>query len=377
MINAGFQNDFNIFRVRGQIGSVLNIEVPSDRPEIGCTLPITFHTYGMPASASIDGLGRFAVSDGEVIRLRIREDRPYRIRLFVDVGAEAAALTLNPYVVVPEITKLTLPELTTYAESLLYATIATRNADEMSVLFRVEDEQDRRWHAAHVGQSGNFTIPILERPHNVFVRIELASRHAEYAARARRVIEQRVVIDHPEPHWWVSGNEPVYRFKTVQLPLHFRWVRSAQIYYNGHIVQAQLHDGVHYATVDVVTRDIGVQQILVNVIDLAGLERQITIPINVLPRRFAMSVVAQADSAIEITIEGGYQPRLTIPARSVEIELPDSGGLISHGFLLPTQALISVIDDQGVERQTQFLLAPPEHQWHQLPTLSQLNGWRM
>lgn len=377
MLNAGFQDDFDLFRERGQIGAVLSIEVPSDRPEIGSTCPVTFHTCGMAASASIDGQGRFGVGDGEVIRVRIREDRPYRIRLFGEVGAEAAAVTLTPRVVEPEVTKLTLPVSTTYNENLLSATIVSRNAEEIRILYRVEDEQDGRWHVAHLDQVGHFTLPIAERPHSVFVRIELASRHAEYTARARKVIEQRVVIDHPEPHWWVSANEPVYRLEIVQLPLHFKWVRSAQINYNGHIVQAQFHDGLHHTTVDVVTSDVGVQQIPVNVTDLAGVKRQISIPIDVLPRRFVMSVVAQANSAIEIAIEGGNQPRLSVPARSVEIELPDTGGFISHGFLLPTQAQISVFDDQGVERQTQFLLAPAEHQWQQLPTLSQLSGWRM
>lgn len=377
MLNAGFLDDFDLFRARGQIGAVLSIEVPSNTPEIGSVCAVTFHTCGMAASASIDGQGRFGVGDGEVIRVRMREDRPYRIQLFGEAGVVATAVTLTPRVVEPEVTELTLPVSTTYAESLLSASIVSRETEEIRVLYRVEDEQDGRWNAVHLNQSGHFTLPIAERPHSVFVRIELASRHAAYTARARKVVEQRVVIDHPEPFWLVNANQPVYRLETVQLPLHFKWVRSAQINYNGHIAQAQFHDGLHHTTVDVVTSKIGVQQIPVELTDLAGAQRQITIPIDVLPRRFAMNVVAQADSAIEITIKGGNQPRLSVPARSVEIELPDTGGVISHGFLLPTQAQIVVLDDQGVEQQTQFLLKPPEHQWQQLPTFSQLSAWRI
>jgi hypothetical protein len=259
----------------------------------------------------------------------------------------------------------------------LSASIVSREAEEIRVLYRVEDEQEERWHVAHLEYGGHFALPIAERPHRVVVRIELASRHAAYSARARKVVEQRIVIDHPEPHWWASANHPVYRLETVQLPLHFKWVRSAQINYNGRIVQAQLHEGLHHAAVDVATSEVGAQQIPVELTDLAGVQRQITVPIDVLPRQFAMSVVAQADSAIEITIEGGNQPRLSVPARSVEIELPDTGGVISHGFLLPTQAQIVVLDDQGVEQQTQFLLKPPEHQWQQLPTFSHLSAWRI
>jgi hypothetical protein len=374
---ANFLDDFDLFRDRGQIGAVLSIEVPSDTPEVGSVCPVTFRTCGMAASASIDGQGRFGVSDGEVIRLRMREDRPYRIQLFSDVGAEAASVTLTPCVFEPEITALTLPISTTYADNLLDAKISSRHAVNIRILYRIQDDQDVRWQVAHLDQGGYVTLPITQRPHSLFVRVELASRHAEYSNRAHKVVEQRVVIDHPEPHWWASANHPVYRHETVQLPLHFKWVRSAQINYNGRIVQAQLHEGLHHTTVDVVTSEIGVQQIPVELTDLAGAQRQITIPIDVLPRRFAMNVVAQADSAIEITIEGGNQPRLSVPARSVEIELPDTGGVISHGFLLPTQAQIVVLDDQGVEQQTQFLLKPPEHQWQQLPTFSQLSAWRI
>lgn len=375
--NAGFQGDFDLFRARGQIGATLSIEVPSDTPEVGSVCPVTFRTCGMAASASIDGQGRCGVSDGEVIRLRMREDRPYRIRLFSDVGEEAANVTLTPRVFEPEITALTLPVSTTYADNLLNAKISSRHAVNIRILYRIQDDQEVRWQVAHLDQGGYFTLPIAQRPHSLFVRVELASRHAEYSDRAHKVVEQRVVIDHPEPAWWVSANHPVYRLETLQLPLHFKWVRSAQINYNGRIVQAQLHEGLHHAAVDVATSEVGAQQIPVELIDLAGAKRQITILINILPRRFAMSVVAQADSAIEITIEGGNQPRLSVPSRSVEIDLPDMGGVISHGFLLPTQAQIVVLDDQGVEQQTQFLLKPPEHIWRELPTFSQLGGWRM
>lgn len=376
MVNAGFQGDFDLFRARGQIGATLSIEVPSDTPEVGSVCPVTFRTCGMAASASIDGQGRFGVSDGEVIRLRMREDRPYRIRLFSDVGAEAANVTLTPRVFEPEITALTLPVSTTYADNLLNAKISSRHAVNIRILYRIQDDQDVRWQVAHLDQGGYFTLPIAQRPHSLFVRVELASRHAEYSDRAHKVVEQRVVIDHPEPHWWTSANHPVYRLETVQLPLHFKWVRSAQINYNGRIVQAQLHQGLHHAAVDVATIEVGAQQIPVELTDLAGVQRQITIPIDVLPRQFSMSAV-EGDSAIEITIEGGSQPRLSIPVRSVEMDLPDTGGFVSHGFLMPTQAQIVAIDDLGIERQIQFLLKPPEHKWRDLPTFSQLGDWRM
>lgn len=377
MLNASYQDDFKLFAERGGIGAVFNIEVPTDTPEIGSVCPVTFHTCGMMASASIDGQRHFGVSDGEVIRVRMHEDRPYRVQLFTEGEAEAAAITLTPWVAEPVVTNLSLPASTTYAESLLSASVISRETEDIRVLYRVEDEPDEHWHAAHLEHGGHLTLPIAEYPHSIIVRIELASRHVAYAARARKVVEQRIVIDHPEPFWWVNENQPVYRLETAQLPLHFKWVRSAQIRYNGHNSQAQLHGGLHHTTVDFVTSEIGVQQIPVELTDLAGVKRLISIAIEVLPRRFAMSVVAQADNAIEITIAGGNQPRLSVPTRSVEIGLPDTGGVISHGFLLPTQALIVVLDDQGEERKAQLLLAPPQHQWQQLPSFSQLSAWRI
>lgn len=376
MLNAGFLGDFNLFRNRGQIGAVLSIEVPSGTPEIGRVCPVTFRTYGMAAAASIDGQGRFDVSDGEVIWLRMGEDRPYRVRLFSDVGAEAANVTLTPRVIEPEITALSLPVSTTYKDNTLKAKISSRHAENIRILYRIQDDQEVHWQVVHLDQGGHFTLPVAQRPHSLFVRIELASRHAEYSNRAHKVVDQLLVIDHPEPHWWASATHPVYRLDEVQLPLHFKWVQSAQINYNGRIVQAQLQEGIHHAGIDVSTCEVGVQQIPVEVTDLAGGKRQIAIPIEVLPRQFAMSAV-EGDSAIEIAIEGGNQPRLSIPARSVEIDLPDTGGFVSHGFLMPTQAELVVMDDLGVERQIQFLLKPPEHRWRDLPTFSQINEWRI
>jgi hypothetical protein len=254
----------------------------------------------------------------------MREDRPYGIRLFSDVGAEAANVTLTPCVFEPEVTALTLPVSTTYADKHLNAKISSRHAEDTRILYRIQDDQDVRWQVAHLDQGGYFTLPIAQRPHSLFVRVELASRHAEYSDRAHKVVEQHVVIDHPAPHWWASANHPVYRLETLQLPLHFKWIQSAEINYNGRIVQAQLHEGLHRAAVDVATSEVGAQRISVELTDLAGVQRQITIPIDVLPRKFAMSAV-EGDSAIEITIEGGSQPRLC-KSRIPDADTgPDSG----------------------------------------------------
>lgn len=379
MVNAGFQDDFDLFRARGQIGAVFSIEVPTSTPEIGSVCPVTFRTDGMAASASIDGDERFAVRDGEIIRLLLGEDRPYTIQIFNDVGEEEDSLILAPKVIVPEITTLTLPVSTTYADAHLRAKIFSRHAVEIHILYHIEDEWGGRWKVAQLN-GGNFTIPIAQRPHIIRVRFEMASRHADYADRAVKVVERRILVEHPEPKWWASANYPVpiYRFENLNLPFHFKWVRSARINYNGHIVQAQWHEDVYHAVVAVSTEEVGAQQIHFELTDLAGAQRQITIPIDVLPRKFAMSAV-EGDSAIEITIEGGSQPRLSIPARSVEIDLPDTGGFVSHGFLMPTQAQIAAVDDQGIERQIQFLLKPPEHKWRELPTFSEIkiSEWRI
>jgi hypothetical protein len=95
-------------------------------------------------------------------------------------------------------------------------------------------------------------------------------------------------------------------------------------------------------------------------------------------------VISDVDNAIEIIIEGGNRPRLSVPSRFFEIELPETGGFIHHRFLLPTQAHIFVMDDLGVEGCAQIMLELPKHKWQPLPafsrtlpTFSRISGWRM
>lgn len=378
MLNFGFQGDFDLFRARGQIGAVLSIDVPSDTPEIGTVCPVTFRTSGVIAWASIDGQGRFGVSDGEVVRVRMREDRSLQIRLFGEAGAESDAVTLTPLVAEPELTALTLPVLTTYSQNRLSATVATRNTTEVRVSYQVEEEHGG-WQGVPLDNDGRLTLPVLERPHTLVVRVELASRHAQLSPRARRVVEQKIVIRHPEPSCQALRNEPVFRFQEAQVPLAFRWVRSAQVIYDNSVNEAQqVRENQFQEPVHLVTNDIGTQHIQVEMEALDGTQHQFVIDIEVLPRRLAVDVTPiEFGNAVELTIEGGNQPRLSVPSRLVEIDLPATGGLISHGFLLPTQAHILVIDDLGKESSHQLLLEPPEHVWRVLPEFAQLTGWRI
>lgn len=378
MLNFGFQGDFDLFRARGRIGAVLSIDAPSETPEIGTVCPVTFRTSGMIAWASIDGQGRFGVSDGEVVHVRIREDRSFQIRLYDEDGAEAEAVTLVPFVAEPELTALTLPVSTTYSQNRLSATVATRNTTAVRVSYQVEEEH-WGWQDVPLDNDGGLTLPVLERPHTLVVRVELASRHAQLSPRARRVIEQKVVIRHPEPSCQALRNEPVFRFQEAQVPLVFRWVRSAQVIYDNSAKEAQqVRENQFQVTVHLVTNDVGTQHIQVEMEALDGTQHQLVIDIEVLPRRLAVEVaLIELGNAVELTIEGGNQSRLSVPSRLVEIDLPATGGLISHGFLLPTQAHILVVDDLGMETSHQLVLEPPEHSWRALPAFTQLSGWRI
>lgn len=375
-MNFGFQADFDLFRERGSIGTVLSLDVPTKTPEIGTLCPVTFRTSGMIASASIDGHRRFGVNDGEIIRVQIREDRSILVRLFNESGLEVDSVSLTPLVDIPEILSLTLPNLASYDQESLTANLRTRNTAEVKITYRRKDQDENALQDTIVGNDGHFRVPLVAQPHVLVVRIELESRHAAFSPRATRVIEQQIVIQHPDPSFRVNNN-PVHRFQNTSIPISIKWARTAQISYNGNILNLLAGaDTTIRHNIPLVTDQIGNQQIQINVETLSGHWHQETFNVEVCPRPTQVHI-EQIGSRITVIIDGGSHAHLYIPSRSIVIAIPPEGGVISHGFLFPTQAQVAITDDLGNERFHPLLLRPPEQAWGNLPTFSKQPEWRV
>ena len=376
----GFQHDFDLFRARGRIGSVLSIQVATLTPEIGTVCPVTFRTYGLAAWASIDGQGRFAVRDNEVVNLRMRSDRPVRIQLIDASGQDAQVLVLTPEVAQPELAELTLPPTVTYGDGHLSANVSARNAQRTTISYAVaaEDNGQVNWVPVPLTVNGNFQIPLIASPHELSVRVELESKHAHLSRRARCVIERHVSVKHPQPQCQVLRTTPLRRFEKASIPLAFRWVKSVRIVYEGHTADVQIvNAGLFHDEVQVNTASVGTQRINVTVEGLDGVVEQRVVDIDVLARRLSVKIGETTPSLVDVTIEGATRARLVIPTALADIAIPSTGGRIFHGFCLPTHAAIHVTDDLNKEHTYPVVLASvSRYTWAPLPQMTQLLDWR-
>ena len=377
MVSAGFLDDLNGFMQRGQIGAIAYLEVDALHPEIGRDCPLTVHTGGAAAEVLIVGHGaRMRVRDGTVIAIHVDQDRPLTIVLFDEEGIEVDTITLTPAVDVPTLQALHLPESITYATPTLAAQLQAGNAANVELSYQLV-QPGAQWQPLHVGQDGRFVVPLAAQVHVLNVRITLASRHAAWSRRARCVIERQVRVTHPQPQVAFAQHGPVHRFDQLELPLSVRWARACVLSYGDQVMVMVLGpDGQMRQHLHLDTAEVGEQCIRLYIENLDGEQSSRVLTLAVLPRPLSIALVRR-DGELEIHIAGASQARLSIPARSVALQLPPEGAVISYRFLLAEPAQLAVIDDCGDQFEQLFDLDPLEHAWKSLPNFSQQNGWRI
>jgi hypothetical protein len=369
-INA-FYDDLAEFDVLGRIGlSPLALETDTLTPEIGTTAFVTCRcSRQAQAHGTLDGVP-FVANDGEVLSIRLQEDRPYVVHLVE--GQRRREIILRPYITIPSLDRLQLPVRATYLSPLLHGMLVMTHTDEVTLEYQAQfAEGEGVWQRLPVQRDGSFALPVaVPAPHRLALRITVASRHARFSPRASREYEAKLDVHHPAAICDIQPLPPVYRLDDARtLALHFAYCRHIVLTYNDERFEVDRTMADWQLPLD--TSAIGEQRLSIDIEDYDGKVHRVSHIINILPRNHAVEVQIAPDGSEQVVaLTGAVTATLSIPARYFQQDFPLTGGRIHHAFQSPVMAFLDTVDDSGTPHRHAIRLTPRRPVFHRLPTMT-------
>lgn len=351
---GGFEDDLERFRELG-IGEDICLVPTTLEPEIGTTTHVKVAGAGRTVRVVIDDEPPLEIEDRKSFPVKVLEDRTYVVTLQDHHRHTLDRVELDPWVAIPRIKRLSVPAQVTYADPSVRVDLEVEDVQEIEANWRVgENGEDHRANFI----DGSFYIPIPSRLADLQFEMRLRSRHAAYSPRAEVTVSKVIHVVHPAATvQWTPSSRTYLRSEPASCDLVCAWVSEVIIEWDGHRQRYSPRDDQRViTTMSLSTAEVGRRQMSILIRDMAGDTSEFHFDYEIKARPFTVSAAQTADGYLAFSIGGGVRAWLTLPARRICLDIPCSAGTIAHDFLVPVEAVLTIMDDTGHYHERKLVL---------------------
>lgn len=371
-IHAGFAEDFEAFRRRGEIGESVFLNIDPPYPVFGATVSVRAAHLARGRLHADDGRS-WPIGDGRDVRLVV--DRNMQLHLTNTDGLVLEDIRIEPRAVVPKLLQWHLPESIVTADAdWITPRPATEDCDSVTESWCLDEQP---WQPL----PDHRRIGLPARAGILRLRLELRSRHAPLSPLGIVVVERAIELVCPQPRL-VGGSVPSVApcHEPVAIRLEVQHARQIRLLVDG---QEVCHAGSFSRAPVVVAHRFtpvacGTVELALEATDWTGEPGEpIRFTLRVAPRPVHVTVepLAEDRRVMRLRVKGARPLHLEVPVAGLTLALNAPVVDLEQLGDSATLVRVAVRNDLGHIERHDLSCAAPGMSWQALPQFTALPGF--